>query len=103
MESFASDLRQKESLCFRLAQRDPRLFIVRQKEPDFVRARWSFVCQQNCKCVARTSLRSCSALDDALNAFGLFARALQRFLLDNAIAMLMLVRWGISSIESRCA
>jgi hypothetical protein len=39
-------------------------------------------------------------LDDALNAFGLFARAEQRFLLDNAIAMPMLVRWGISNIES---
>ena len=103
MESFASDLRQKESLCFRLAQRDPRLFIVRQKEPDFVRARWSFVCQQNCKRVARTSLRSRSALDDALNAFGLFARAEQQFVLDKSIAMPMLVRWGNSSIESRCA
>ena len=76
------------------------MFIVRQKEPDSVRARWSFVCQQNCKRVARTSLHSRSALDDALNACGLFARAQQRFLLDNAIAMPMLVRWGISNIES---
>ncbi len=47
---------QYESLCFRIAQKNSKLFIVRQKEPDSVRARWSFVCQQNCKCVARTSL-----------------------------------------------
>ena len=48
-------------------------------------------------------LRSRSALDDALNAFGLFARAEQLLLLDKSIAMLMLVRWGISDIASRCA
>ena len=79
------------------------MFVVHQKESDSVRARWSFVCQQNCKRVARTSLRSCSALDDALNAFGLFARAHQRLFLDNAIVMLMLVRWGTLTIASRCA
>jgi len=48
---------------------------VRQKGPDLVGARHSFGRHQNCKRFARTSLRSRSALDDALNAFGLFARA----------------------------
>ena len=41
------------------------------------------------------------ALDDALNAFGLFARLTVPIPLDNAIAMFMLVRWGISNIGSR--
>ena len=55
---------------------------------------------------AQPSLRilvSNLAVVGVLNASGLFARAQQRFLLDNEIAMPMLVRWGISSIESRCA
>ena len=43
------------------------------------------------------------AVVGVLNAFGSFARAQQGFLLDNEIAMPMLVRWGISSIESQCA
>ena len=41
-------------------------------------------------------------LVNALNAFGLFAREQQTFLLDNAIAMPMLVRWGISRTGSLC-
>ncbi len=47
-------------------------------------------------------LRSRETLDDTLNAFGLFARLTATIPLDNAIAMLMLVKWEISDIESRC-
>jgi hypothetical protein len=49
------------------------LFIVRQKEPDFVRARWSFVCQQNFKRSREPALVRARRLVNALNAFGLFA------------------------------
>jgi len=94
--------RQKDSLCFRVAQKDPKLFIVHQKEPDSVRARKSFVCQQNCKCLARTSVTSTLRhFGNALNAFGLFARV-NRLPLDNVTAMPMLTRWGISNIDSPC-
>ncbi len=43
--------------------------------------------------------RTGRSLDDALNAFGLFARATTTMPLDNAMAMPMLIEWGISNIE----
>jgi hypothetical protein len=76
--------------------------VRRQLGTQLVGARWSFVCQQNCSRSRAPLLRSRLPLDDALNAFGLFAGVRYRFLLDKAIAMLMLRRWGSSNIESPC-
>jgi hypothetical protein len=44
--------RQKNSLRFRVAQKDPKLLIAHQKEPDSVRARHSFGRHQNCTALA---------------------------------------------------
>ena len=67
--------KQAESLRFNLSQKTPNSFNVRQKGPDLVGARKSFVATK-LQALRATSLTFAPLhLIDVLNAFGLFARA----------------------------